>query len=126
MAAQTIIGVDLAKDVIQVCITHKNHVISNKELTYIQFSDWLATTEPSTIVFEACGTSNYWKQQALSYGHTALLISAKLVESIRQNQKQTAMTRLLLFKQHNCQIPSLFQAKHKGSNSFNLCSDCVS
>lgn len=87
MSTQPIIGVDLAKDVIQVCIAHGNHIISNKELTYIQFSEWLTTTEKSTIVFEACGTSNYWKQQAITHGHTAFLISAKLVESIRQNQK---------------------------------------
>ena len=39
------------------------------------------------IVFEACSTSNYWKQKALEYGHDARLISAKLVASVRQNQK---------------------------------------
>jgi len=39
------------------------------------------------IIFEACGTSNYWKQRAIEAGHDAHLISAKLVASIRQNQK---------------------------------------
>jgi transposase len=83
----TIVGVDLAKDVIQVCIIKNNEVISNEELTPEQFMFWLLNTKPVTVVFEACGMSNYWKQQALEKGHDAKLISAKLVATIRQNQK---------------------------------------
>jgi len=39
------------------------------------------------IVFEACGMSNYWKQKAVEAGHQCELISAKLVSTVRQNQK---------------------------------------
>ena len=84
---KTIVGVDLAKEVIQVCICSNNRVQSNTEMTPEEFSAWLTKSKPVTIVFEACGTSNYWKQVALSLGHDARLISAKLVQSIRQNQK---------------------------------------
>ena len=73
------IGVDLAKEVIQVCIYTNKYVHSNKELTHKEFLLWLINTKPSTIVFEACATSNYWKQKALEAGHEARLISAKLV-----------------------------------------------
>ena len=83
----TIIGVDLAKKVIQVCIIENNKVTSNKEMTSCSFGVWLAKSKPQTVVFEACGTSNYWKQTALKHGHTAHIISAALVSSIRQNQK---------------------------------------
>ncbi len=83
----TIIGVDLAKNVIQVCVVESNKVASNKEMTFSAFGLWLAKNKPQTIVFEACGTSNYWKQIALKYGHTAHIISAVLVSSIRQHQK---------------------------------------
>ena len=83
----TISGVDLAKNEIQVCVCKHNKVRSNKAMTPLQFTDWLAKSKPMTIVFEACGTSNYWKQTALEYGHDARLISAKLVSSVRQNQK---------------------------------------
>lgn len=83
----TITGVDLAKQEIQVCVTKHNQVQSNQAMTPSEFSSWLATSKPMTIVFEACGTSNYWKQVALKCGHDAKLISAKLVASIRQNQK---------------------------------------
>jgi transposase len=52
-----------------------------------EFLTWLFTSKPVSIIFEACGTSNYWKQRAIEAGHDAQLISAKLVASIRQNQK---------------------------------------
>lgn len=83
----TTIGVDLAKEVIQVCIYTNNKVLSNQEMTHHEFLTWLFQTKPTTIVFEACGTSNYWKQKAIEAGHEALLISAKLVATVRQNQK---------------------------------------
>ncbi len=83
----TITGVDLAKKEIQVCVCKHNKVLSNQAMTPTQFASWLASSKPMTIVFEACSTSNYWKQMALKYGHDARLISAKLVASVRQNQK---------------------------------------
>lgn len=83
----TIVGVDLAKQVIQVCVVRRNKTISNEEISADEFNAWLAMLKPATIVFEACGTSNYWKQVATSLGHDARLISAKLVAKIRQNQK---------------------------------------
>lgn len=84
---KTTVGIDLAKNVIQVCVFSNKKVLSNIEMTPIQFTDWLANSKPCIIVFEACGTSNYWKQKALEFGHDARLISAKLVASVRQNQK---------------------------------------
>jgi len=83
----TIAGVDLAKNVIQVCLVNNNKVISNEELTSQQFMIWLHNSKPITIVFEACSMSNYWKQEALKRGHDARLVSARLVSMIRQNQK---------------------------------------
>jgi transposase len=56
-------------------------------LTLTQFALWLLNAKPVTIVFEACGMSNYWKQRATAFGHNAQLISAKLVSVVRQNQR---------------------------------------
>ncbi len=83
----TTVGVDLAKEVIQVCVVTRGKVISNTEMTPQEFRCFLVKTKSCIIVFEACGTSNYWKQVSLSEGHDARLISAKLVSQIRQNQK---------------------------------------
>lgn len=84
---KTIVGVDLAKNVIQVCIYRNKKVQSNTEMTPDEFISWLATSKAVLIVFEACGMSNYWKQRATETGHDARLISAKLVSAVRQNQK---------------------------------------
>jgi transposase len=83
----TIVGVDLAKDVIQVCVYTNKNVRSNTEMTPSDLIDFLANSKSLTIIFEACGTSNFWKQKAISLGHDARLISAKLVAAVRQNQK---------------------------------------
>ena len=84
---RTKVGVDLAKEVIQVCIYRNKKVQSNVEMTPSEFLCWLVNAKPVTIIFEACGTSNYWKQKATEAGHDARLISAKLVAVVRQNQK---------------------------------------
>lgn len=86
----TRVGVDLAKDVIQVCIFTNNKVRSNTEMTPKEFSLWLINTNPTVIIFEACGTSNYWKQVAMAVGHDAKLICPKLVSTVRQKQKTDA------------------------------------
>jgi transposase len=83
----TRVGVDLAKDVIQVCIYTNNKMLSNTEMTPSEFSLWLINAKTATIIFEACGTSNYWKQVATAVGHDAKLICPKLVSSVRQKQK---------------------------------------
>lgn len=84
---RTKVGVDLAKKVIQVCIYRDKKVLSNVEMTPDEFLCWLVAAKPATIIFEACGTSNYWLQRAKEAGHDARLISAKLVSIVRQNQK---------------------------------------
>ncbi len=84
---RTRVGVDLAKEVIQVCIYRNKKVQSNIEMTPSEFLCWLVNAKPVTIIFEACGTSNYWRQKSIEAGHDARLISAKLVSVVRQNQK---------------------------------------
>ena len=69
----TIFGVDLAKELIQVCVYTNKKVHSNQEMTLTQFALWLLNAKPVTIVFEACGMSNYWKQRATASGHNAQL-----------------------------------------------------
>ena len=59
----TIVGVDLAKKVFQVCVYANKKVRFNKEMTPPQFLSWLANTKKCTVVFETCSSSNYWKQK---------------------------------------------------------------
>ena len=58
MRQSNIIGVDLAKNVIQVSIvTPTNKEVSNKELTRSKFSEFLAKQKPGLIAFEACAST---------------------------------------------------------------------
>ena len=56
-------------------------------MTSGEFLLWLFQHKPTTITFEACSGSNYRKQKAIEASHEALLISALLVSTVRQNQK---------------------------------------
>ncbi len=105
------VGVDLAKEVIQVCTYTGQKVRSNEEMTHHEFLIWLFTIKPVTIVFEACGTSNYWKQKAIEAGHQAHLISAKLVANIRQNQKTDKNDALAIIQA--AQLPDINFIKGK-------------
>lgn len=51
----TIVGVDLVKNVIQVCVCTNNKMHSNTEMTPNEFIDWLANCASITIAFEAYG-----------------------------------------------------------------------
>jgi len=51
----TTIGVDLAKDVIQVCVLSQQKVMSNAEMSVADFAIWLAQRKLSTIVFKLVG-----------------------------------------------------------------------
>lgn len=105
------VGVDLAKEVIQVCIYTNKKVRSNVEMTHHEFLTWLFKTKPVIIVFEACGTSNYWQQRAIEAGHKPRLISAKLVANVRQNQKTDKNDALAIIQA--AQLPDINFIKGK-------------
>ncbi|ALQ07998.1 hypothetical protein D172_007950 [Pseudoalteromonas sp. Bsw20308] len=117
------IGVNLAHKLIQVCSSANNKVHSNNEMTLQQFSEYLISLSPSTIIFEACASANYWHQFATSLGHNSLLISARLVMSVRQSQKQIKMM-LWLFYKHRCyQMFTLLLQNQLMNSKRNQCSN---
>jgi transposase len=69
------------------CIYRDKKVLSSVEMTPEEFLCWLINAKPATIIFEACGISNYWMQRAIKAVQNARLICAKLVSTVRQNQK---------------------------------------
>lgn len=55
------IGVDLAKQVIQVCVVSpKQKALQNKALTRTKFTEFHARQKPSLVAFEACATAHHW------------------------------------------------------------------
>ena len=53
----TIIGVDLAKHVLQICVVKSNKVVSNKEINASEFSVWLVKTDNAIIHDNILGDS---------------------------------------------------------------------
>ena len=82
------IGVDLAKNVIQVSVVSPfNKELSNKELSRAKFAEFLAKQKPGMVAFEACATAHYWARCAVKHGHEVKIIPALSVAPFRQGHK---------------------------------------
>jgi len=65
MAKLNVVGVDLAKNVIQISIlSPSNRELRNSALTRCKFAEFLGRQRPSLVAFEACATSHYWARVA--------------------------------------------------------------
>jgi len=83
-----VIGVDLAKNVIQVSVVSgSNRELSNKSLTRKKFAEFLARQKPCLVAFEACATAHYWARFSRRHGHAVKIIPAKVVVPFRQGHK---------------------------------------
>jgi len=83
-----VVGVDLAKNIIQVSVvTPAGKELQNKALTRKKFSEFLAKQKPSLVAFEACAMAHYWSRIAQQHGHAAKIIPAKAVTPFRQGHK---------------------------------------
>ena len=88
MTKLNVIGVDLAKNVIQVSVlSPSNHELRNSALTRRKFAEFLGRQRPSLVAFEACATSHYWARVAQRHGHEVKIIPAKAVFPFRQGHK---------------------------------------
>ena len=82
------IGVDLAKNVIQVSVVSpSNKELLNRALTRTKFKEFLATQQPALVAFEACASSHYWARTAQRHGHEVRILPALSVAPFRQGHK---------------------------------------
>lgn len=71
----TTIAVDLAKSVFEVAVSERpGKVAARRRLSRAQFSQFLATQAPATVVMEACGTAHFWGREADAHGHRVVLL----------------------------------------------------
>ena len=88
MTHSTTVGVDLAKNVIQVSVVSpRGKELLNRSLTRRKFAEFLGKQKPALVAFEACATSHHWARTAKRHGHTARIIPAKAVAPFRQGHK---------------------------------------
>ncbi len=82
------IGVDLAKNVIQVSVvTSSGRELVNKSLSRSKFSEFLVKQNPSLVAFEACASSHHWARRARAHGHRIRILPALSVAPFRQGHK---------------------------------------
>jgi transposase len=88
MTHSTTVGVDLAKNVIQVSVvTARGKELLNRSFTRRKFAEFLGKQKLALVAFEACATSHYWARAAQRHGHEVRIIPAKFVAPFRQGHK---------------------------------------
>ncbi len=93
----TVIGIDLAKNIIQICkISADGELICNKAVSPNRLRKILATEKLSIVAMEGCGSSHYWGRLAESYGHEVRTISPKKIKAFLQGQKTDANDALAI------------------------------
>lgn len=82
------IGVDLAKSVFQIHgASMAGHIRFRKKLTRAQFRRFMSEQPPCLVVFEACGSANYWAREMTALGHEVKLIAPQYVRPFVKRQK---------------------------------------
>jgi len=87
----TMIGVDLAKNVFQLHdASMRGEVKFRKKLTRLQFRRFMADHAPAFVVMEACGSASYWARELVKIGHEVKLIAPQYVRPFVKRQKNDA------------------------------------
>ena len=87
----TMIGVDLAKNVFQLHgASLTGEVKFRKKLSRAQFRKFMETQPASIVVFEACGGAHFWTREIQELGHAAKLIAPQYVKPFVKRQKNDA------------------------------------
>ena len=87
----TMIGVDLAKNVFQLHgASMTGEVKFRKKLSRPQFRKFMEEQPECIVVFEACGGAHYWAHEVQRHGHRAKLIAPQYVKPFVKRQKNDA------------------------------------
>lgn len=84
----TTVGLDLAKDVIAVCVLDRHGaVVERRVLRREAFARWAEQLPSCNVAMEACGSAHHWGRWFAARGHTARLIAAEFVVPFRKAGK---------------------------------------
>jgi transposase len=91
MMKDTMIGVDLAKDVFQL---HAASMTGQpqfcRKLSRQSFPGFMAKQPPAVVVMEACGSAHYWAREMVKLGHEVKMIAPRYVKPFVKRQKNDA------------------------------------
>ena len=84
----TMIGVDLAKNVFQLHgASMTGQLRFRKKLTRTVFLRFMAEQPPAVVVMEACASASYWARELIKLGHEVRLIAPQYVRPFVKRQK---------------------------------------
>ena len=87
----TTVGIDLAKDVIQVhAIDEHGKAVVKKAMKRGKVLEYFANLPPCLIGMEACGSAHHWYRQLSQYGHTVKLMAPQYVKPYVKTNKNDA------------------------------------
>lgn len=85
------IGIDLAKNIFQLCATNASGKIQfNKKMSRSKLAAFMANTPPCEVVMESCASSNYWARVFTEQGHQVKLIHPRFVRPFVKTNKNDA------------------------------------
>lgn len=91
MTKDTMIGVDLAKSVLQVHgASMTGQPKFRMKLSRQGFAKFMAKQSPAIVVMEACGSAHYWAREMSRRGHEVKLIAPRYVKPFVKRQKNDA------------------------------------
>lgn len=97
MKAIRIVGLDLAKNVFQVCgVDECGRKVLSRKLARGQVAQFFALLPSCVVGMEACATSQYWARVIEELGHEVRRIPAQFVVAYRQGNKTDAADALAI------------------------------
>jgi transposase len=88
----TAIGIDLAKNVLQIHgVDERGKAVLKKQLKRDQVTAFFANVPPCLIGMEACGGAHYWARRLQSFGHDVKLMAPQFVKPyVKTNKNDVA------------------------------------
>ncbi|WP_018860470.1 IS110 family transposase [Rhizobium sp. 42MFCr.1] len=88
---EVMIGVDLAKSVIQIHgASMSGRLLFRKKLSRGQFLRFMESQSGAVVVMEACSSAHYWARELATLGHEVKLIAPQYVRPFVKRQKNDA------------------------------------
>jgi len=92
-----VIGIDLAKNVLQICkISKQGELLMNKAVSPSKLTELLAKSSPSIVAMEGCGSCHYWARLAKHHGHKVRILNPRKVKAYLQGHKTDANDALAI------------------------------
>lgn len=106
MRNHTLVGVDVAKTVLEVAVSHApGRVSQRKRLTRNQFLAFCARQGSATFLLEACSSSHHWGRELHAMGHQVVLLPPHAVRPyVLRNKTDSTDAKALLEAYRNEEI----------------------